>query len=102
MYRYVLKNYHIEIFGVKIVLDLLSIEVKSVWSIPTKKEGLYKRDEDRISGDYEKLRDFYTKFDSKIMLVTFLGYPNKYRRNTFKQFVELLVHKNSSIIVITC
>lgn len=45
-----------------------AIEVKSVWFMPIRKEGLYKRDEERIFGDYEKLRDSYTKLDSKIML----------------------------------
>ena len=80
----------------------VAVEVKSVWFMPTDKEGLYKRDEERIFGDYEKLRDSYTKFDSKIMLVAFLGDPDEYRRNTFKQYVELLVHGNSSTTVITC
>ena len=79
-----------------------AVEVKSVWFMPGRKEGLYKRDEDRICGDYEKLRDYYTKFDSKIMLVAFLGVPDKYRGDPFKQYVESLVHGNSLITVITC
>ena len=73
-----------------------AIEVKSVWFMPIKKEGLYKRDENRIFRDYEKLRDSYTKFDSKVMLVAFLGEPDKYHRNTFKQYVESLVLGNST------
>lgn len=80
----------------------VAVEVKSVWFMPTKKDGLYKVDEDRIYEDYEKLRDRYNKFDSKILLVSFLGAPIDYHRNYFKQYVEELVHGNSNIGVITC
>ena len=79
-----------------------AVEVKSVWFMPTDKEGLYKSDENRILDDYEKLRDSYKKFDSKIILVAFLGEPDEYRRNIFKQYVESLVHGKSNILVITC
>ena len=79
-----------------------AVEVKSVWFMPTDKEGLYKSDEYRIFDDYEKLRDSYKKFDSKILLVAFLGEPDEYRRNIFKQYVESLVNGNSNTMVITC
>ena len=79
-----------------------AVEVKAVWFLPTRNEGLYKKDVGRIKGDYKKLRDRYSKFDLKIMLVAFLGKPDDYHRNKFKQYIEGIVHGNSSISVVTC
>ena len=79
-----------------------AVEVKVVWFLQTRIDGLYKRDEDRITRDYKKLRDRYVKFDSRTMLVAFLGRPEDYHRNKFRKYVEGLIHGNSNINVITC
>lgn len=79
-----------------------AVEVKPVWFLPTRIDDLYKADKDRISSDYKKLRDKYTKFDSKILLVPFLGDEVEYKRNKLRKYVESLVHKNSAIDIITC
>jgi hypothetical protein len=79
-----------------------AIEVKAVWFITTKTGGLYKRDKDRITRDYEKLRSKYKEFDNKIMLVGFLGEPEDYKEDKFYQSCSELIHKNSNIELITC
>lgn len=48
-----------------------AVEVKPVWHMPTRIDDLYQSDKDRILGDYEKLKDHYRRFDSKILLVPF-------------------------------
>jgi hypothetical protein len=79
-----------------------AVEVKAIWFMRTRDEGLYKRDKERITRDYKKLRDRYGKFDLKIMLVAFLGKPESYHRNKVKKYVEEVVHGNANIGVITC
>lgn len=79
-----------------------AVKVKPVWDIPTDLDDLYQYDKDRISGDYEKLRVKYNEFESKVLLVPFLGEKKDYKRNTFKRSIESLAHGNSSIEVITC
>ena len=78
------------------------VEVKAVWFTLEGGDGLYKVDSDRITKDYEKLRDKYKSFDYKILLVSFLGEPEDYHRNKFHSLVQELVHGKSSIEVITC
>ena len=106
-YRYKKKERVVEYVFPDIVFhdskkERTAVEVKVVWFLQTRKDGLYKRDADRITRDYKKLRDRYSKFDRKIMLVAFLGSSEHYHRNNFKQYVEDLVHGNSNISVITC
>ena len=79
-----------------------AVEVKAIWFMRTRDEGLYKRDKERIIRDYKKLRDRYSKFDLKIMLATFLGKPESYHKNKLKKYVEEVVHGNANINVITC
>ena len=77
-----------------------AVEVKPVWDKLTDIDGLSKADKNRISDDYEKLRDNYSDFDSKVLLVPFLGEKDDYKPNIFRKFVKELVHGNSAIEII--
>ncbi len=82
--------------------ERIVVEIKVIVDLKKRDRGLIKGDKDNIIGDYEQLRDVYTKFDRKILLVAFLGDPGDYDEANFSSEVNKLVNGNSNVEVITC
>ncbi len=79
-----------------------AVEVKTVIRWYENNQAIYAEDLYPIIEDYDKLKEEYSAFQNRVLLVAFLGDPEDYHRNKFAAEVNKLVHGNSSIEVITC
>lgn len=78
-----------------------AVEAKGVWYL-TAEGGPYQADVKRIMDDLDKLHNEWKDFESKVLIVAYLGDGDKYKRNRFQSAIEGLTQGDSGVSLIVC
>ncbi len=79
----------------------IAVESRAIWYL-TEAGGIYQEDIKKIMNDCDKLEGDWAGYDSRVLLVGYLGDPDRYRKGKFQASVEKLTEGNESFSVLTC